>query len=41
MGYRMWQKIVKQKYRFVGRQDGPVSYENVGYIIMNNTYNLN
>jgi hypothetical protein len=29
----MGQKIVKQKHRFVGLEDGPVSPENVGHIV--------
>lgn len=33
MAYKMGQKIIKQKHRFVGLDDGPVSVENVGHIV--------
>jgi hypothetical protein len=33
MAYGMVKKIVRQKTRFVGLEDGPVSAENVGHIV--------
>ena len=33
MAYKIGQKIVAQKHRFVGLENGPVSSENVGHIV--------
>ena len=33
MAYKIGQNIVKQKHRFVGLENGPVSSENVGHIV--------
>ena len=33
MSYKIGQKIVDQKHRFVGLENGPVSSENVGHIV--------
>ena len=33
MAYQMGKKIVKQKHRFVGLENGPVSPQNVGHIV--------
>jgi hypothetical protein len=33
MGYKIGQKIVAQKHRFIGLENGPVSSENVGHIV--------
>ncbi|MFT4612862.1 MAG: hypothetical protein ACI9OT_002253 [Gammaproteobacteria bacterium] len=33
MAYKMGQKIVQQKHRFVGLENGPVSPQNVGHIV--------
>lgn len=33
MAYKMGQKIVQQKHRFVGLENGPVSHQNVGHIV--------
>ena len=33
MGYKIGRKIVIQKKTFVGRENGPVSSENVGHIV--------
>lgn len=33
MSFRLGQKIIKQKHLFVGIENGPVSFQNVGYIV--------
>lgn len=33
MAYKTGQNIVKQKHRFLGRENGPVKSENLGHIL--------
>lgn len=33
MSFRMGKKIIKQKHRFVGIENGPVNFQNVGHIV--------
>lgn len=33
MSYKIGQKIVDQKHKFVGLENGPVGPENVGYMV--------